>query len=240
MKWAFTTYSKSPFLFMAQYAISDIHGCLKTFQALLKKINFSQNDTLYLLGDYVDRGPDSKGVIDHIWALQEEGFEIYCLKGNHEDMLIDAATKSYGNNYAYVDLPCLNSFGVSAAQEIPVKYLRWMAGLPHFLEAENYILVHGGLNFNQNNPLGDKISMLWIRNWYADIDRAWLDGRIIIHGHTPTPFEQIQLDLLQLEYRPALVIDSGCVFQSKEMNRLCAFNLTTQELVFQPNIERFD
>jgi len=51
---------------MKKFAISDIHGCAKTFKALLKKINFSKEDELYLLGDYIDRGPDSKGVIDYI------------------------------------------------------------------------------------------------------------------------------------------------------------------------------
>ena len=52
---------------MNKYAISDIHGCLKTFKALLTKLDFSKQDELYLLGDYIDRGPDSKGVIDYIW-----------------------------------------------------------------------------------------------------------------------------------------------------------------------------
>ncbi|MEL6721291.1 MAG: metallophosphoesterase, partial [Bacteroidota bacterium] len=57
---------------MAKYAISDIHGCSKSFQALLEKINFSPKDELYLLGDYIDRGPDSKGVIDHVLSLKED------------------------------------------------------------------------------------------------------------------------------------------------------------------------
>ncbi|MFT5168289.1 MAG: serine/threonine protein phosphatase 1, partial [Saprospiraceae bacterium] len=64
---------------MKQYAISDIHGCAKTFKALLEQISFSKEDVLYLLGDYVDRGPDSKGVIDHIWQLQSEGYTVFCL-----------------------------------------------------------------------------------------------------------------------------------------------------------------
>lgn len=51
---------------MSRYAISDIHGCAKTFKNLLRRISFSKEDVLYLLGDYIDRGPDSKGVIDHI------------------------------------------------------------------------------------------------------------------------------------------------------------------------------
>ena len=72
-------------------AISDIHGCCKTFKALLNKIKFNSNDELYLLGDYIDRGPDSKGVIDYIWQLQKEGYQVNCLRGNHEQMMLRAA-----------------------------------------------------------------------------------------------------------------------------------------------------
>ena len=58
---------------MHKFAISDLHGCRKTFLALLDKIAFSQNDELYLLGDYVDRGPDSEGVLVEIFALHKDG-----------------------------------------------------------------------------------------------------------------------------------------------------------------------
>jgi len=51
---------------MARFTISDIHGCAETFKKLLNRISFSKEDVLYLSGDYIDRGPDSKGVIDHI------------------------------------------------------------------------------------------------------------------------------------------------------------------------------
>ena len=57
---------------MRKIVISDIHGCLNSFKALLYKIVYSKRDELYLLGDFIDRGPDSKGVIDYIWKLQIE------------------------------------------------------------------------------------------------------------------------------------------------------------------------
>ncbi|MCC6412552.1 MAG: metallophosphoesterase, partial [Saprospiraceae bacterium] len=65
---------------MKKYAISDIHGCNKTFLALLENLDFSKADELYLLGDYVDRGPDSKGVFDTIFRLQSEGYKVQCLR----------------------------------------------------------------------------------------------------------------------------------------------------------------
>lgn len=69
---------------MPQYAITDLHGCARTFRALLDKIRFSKEDELYLLGDYINRGPDSKGVIDHILELRESGHTVHCLRGNHQ------------------------------------------------------------------------------------------------------------------------------------------------------------
>ncbi|MEO0876095.1 MAG: metallophosphoesterase, partial [Bacteroidota bacterium] len=66
---------------MRKFAISDIHGCLKTFEALLDQIQFTTQDELYLLGDYIDRGPDSKGVIDLIWKMQADGYQVKCLRG---------------------------------------------------------------------------------------------------------------------------------------------------------------
>lgn len=78
---------------MKKYAITDIHGCNKTFQALLDKIAFTTADALYLLGDYIDRGPDSKGVFDTIFNLQETGHSVHCLRGNHEAMFLDSLKK---------------------------------------------------------------------------------------------------------------------------------------------------
>jgi serine/threonine protein phosphatase 1 len=68
-------------------AISDIHGNNKTFLDLLDKIALTKDDELYLLGDYIDRGPDSKGVIDTIWKLMDDNYRVFCIKGNHEEML---------------------------------------------------------------------------------------------------------------------------------------------------------
>ena len=73
---------------MSRYAIGDIHGGAKTFCALLEKIYLQREDRVYLLGDYVDRGPNSRGVLDIILKLKEAGFGIFALRGNHEDMLI--------------------------------------------------------------------------------------------------------------------------------------------------------
>ena len=72
-----------------RFAISDIHGCLKTFKQLLETIGLEKSDELFLLGDYVDRGPDSMGVVRYIQHLIVEGYFVTCLKGNHERHLLE-------------------------------------------------------------------------------------------------------------------------------------------------------
>ena len=75
---------------MKRYAISDIHGCYQTFIDLLAQLNLTKEDELYLLGDLIDRGPNSKGVIDHVMQMQEDGYKVTVLMGNHEYMFLQA------------------------------------------------------------------------------------------------------------------------------------------------------
>lgn len=221
---------------MRKFAISDIHGCRKSFAALLDKVKFTTDDVLYLLGDYIDRGPDSKGVIDLIWQLQASGHTVHCLKGNHEEMLLD----DYGETYRDKNLgdeALRSSFKVDYVQDIPGNYLRWMNILPHYLEVDNYLLVHAGFEFIFPDPLLDKSAMLWIRHWYPSIDREWLGDRIIIHGHTPTHQEVIERTVTTTSALPAIVIDNGCAFHYIEgLGHLCALELGTHQLTFQEYI----
>lgn len=219
-----------------RFAISDIHGCLDSFQALLEKISFTKEDQLFLLGDYIDRGPNSKGVIDHIWHLQENGFTVKCLRGNHEQMLIDHLVKPgpWYNGLAET----IHSFGVSHNKDIPKNYIHWMDQLDYFVVLDDFILVHAGLNFNKEAPLEDLSSMIWMRYWYDQIDKDWLGDRIIVHGHTPTKQLDIIRSLKELVEIPALNIDAGCVFQSFGLGHLCALNLDDLQFTFQARLEK--
>ncbi len=223
---------------MRRFAISDIHGCAKTFKALLDQIAFSKEDVLYLLGDYIDRGPDSRGVIDHIWVLQEEGYQVHCLRGNHEQMLLDElAEKEIWYNG---EPETLKSFDAKANQDIPQPYIEWMEELPYYFELKDYILVHAGLNFKTKFPLQDEHEMIWARHWYDDIDMQWLGKRIIVHGHTPTRILVIKGSVDDLFYIPALDIDAGCAFESFGLGHLCALNLDTKEFTFHANIDKIN
>jgi len=218
-----------------KFAISDIHGTRRTFLALLDKIQLTTADELYLLGDYIDRGPDSKGVIDEIWQLQAAGYQVHCLRGNHEQLLLDliaAPTEYWG--IAYPDRQMYRSFGIKAAHDLPLVYYEWMQQLPFFFTVDEYLLVHAGLNFRAAFPLLDRSAMLWIRDWRAVIDRSWLKGRIIVHGHTPTPRNVIENYLATVDQTPVLVIDNGCVYPHIQgMGSLCALELMERQLFFQ-------
>lgn len=221
---------------MPRFAISDIHGCAKSFKALLEKINLTKEDDLFLLGDYIDRGPDSRGVIDHIWELQNEGFKVNCLRGNHEQMLLDEITKV---NVWYKGEPTtLASFGVDENIDIPSKYVDWMKKLEYYFDLNDYILVHAGLNFSKKNPLADIQEMMWIRSWYDQIDRDWLRKRIIVHGHTPIKKSVVENSLKNLDHLPVINIDAGCHFESEGLGNLCALNLENRKITFQPNLDK--
>ena len=203
---------------MSRYAISDIHGCAKTFKALLEKINFTKQDELFLLGDYIDRGPDSRGVIDHIWELQDKGFKVNCLRGNHEQMLLDEIDKV--EEWYNGEQATLASFEVTQNIDIPKKYIEWMNRLEYYFELDDYILVHAGLNFLRKDPLADLREMMWVRRWYDQIDYDWLGKRIIVHGHTPTKKSEIEDSLKILDHLPVIDIDSGCYYETVSYTHL--------------------
>ncbi len=225
---------------MSKFAISDIHGCSRTFNALLDKIAFSQADELFLLGDYIDRGPDSRGVIDTIFKLRESGYRIHCLRGNHEQMLLDVLENTYSRFHWYANggVRTLESFEKMEAEAIGPGYIDFFSKLDFYFAIDNFLLVHAGLNFNHPSPLSDTVAMLWVRNWYERIDYQWLGERIIIHGHTPISEKEIRQQWKQLDERRYLNIDGGCVFAGvrQGLGSLCAYDLTNNRLFFQESL----
>jgi serine/threonine protein phosphatase 1 len=194
------------------------------------------------LGDYIDRGRDSKGVIDMIFNLHLNGVKVECLMGNHEIMLLDALKsgdaldKWFGSG----GRKTLDSFGVYDLRDIPQRYMDFFESLKPYIEVDNYILVHAGLDFELDDPLSDKNRMAWIRYWYLDIDYSWLRNRIIVHGHTPTSLVEIQELHQEFIKNQYINIDAGCVFTdyaTEGYGHLCAFNLTTRAITFHKNID---
>jgi serine/threonine protein phosphatase 1 len=225
---------------MRQFVIGDVHGCNVSLLALLKKIDLKIDDELYFLGDYIDRGKDSKGVFDTIFNLRKVGHKVVCLLGNHEAMLVGAMSGDKEEQHFWKQhggKQTLKSFGIYEMYDFPSLYLDFIGTMPLVVEVGDYILVHGGLNFNQKDPLRPTQQMIWIRDWYEKIKYEWLGKRIILHGHTPQSYLSTNLQLEDIERDRVLNLDCGCVFHERSAPRLACFELNSRQLYFQPNIE---
>jgi len=216
------------------FAIGDIHGCCKTFKKLLlEKIHIRKSDKIYCIGDYIDRGKDSKGVIDFILSLRLNGFQIHTLRGNHEQMMLDAPINDKKLNYwlKYGGTETLQSFSVTSINEIQPKYISFLKRTKFYIKTKNYIFVHAGLNFFDDNIFEDKESMLWLRDYSEN--EPLLQNRILIHGHTPEP-----LDFIINQTGNMINIDAGCVYNTnKELGKMVAIDLLEKKFIFVNNCD---
>jgi serine/threonine protein phosphatase 1 len=216
-------------------AVGDIHGCAKTFRKLLLDgLKIRKSDTLYCIGDYIDRGPDSKGVIDFILELRGKGFKIRTLRGNHEQLMLDSIKgeeeeKQWVSNGGE---ETLESFGITSYRDMKLEYQDFFKKTRYYLVNGLYIFVHAGLNFGPEDPFEDRDAMLWIRNFV--LDKQKLGDRIIIHGHTPKPLEEI----VNPERDNVYNLDAGCVYKDRPGHGyLVALNLTDREWMAVKNCE---
>lgn len=226
-------------------AISDIHGCLYSFEALLDRISLGTTDELYLLGDFVDRGPRSAQVLDYILKLQSDGYHVRGLRGNHDQYMIDAlllGDKHSRNTWRSAGAASTKRSYVSAGNaegRIDPAHIFWLNELPYYYLLEDYILVHAGLNFRRRNPLKGKKAMLNRRNWYRHIDYDWLGDRKIVHGHTPLTRTQVEAQTHpRRRAYPVFDIDAGCFHTKPGMGHLCALNLDERTFTFVANLDR--
>jgi serine/threonine protein phosphatase 1 len=217
------------------FAIGDIHGCNKTFQKLLlNEICIQKSDKIYCIGDYIDRGGDSKGVIDFILKLRKEGCHIHTLRGNHEQLMIDS-TKSEKNFNHWIKTggdATLRSFKISSYDEMNPVYKNFFSRTKYYINSGKNIFVHAGLNFQNPNPFDDKYAMLWIRDF--PLTNKIIDDKIIVHGHTPKSLDYI----LKQKDKDAINIDGGCVYKDTiGFGNLVALNITNGELIIVKNVE---
>jgi serine/threonine protein phosphatase 1 len=198
------------------YAIGDIHGRADLLQRLLSQIeeDLHVDDgpaEIVFLGDYVDRGPDSRKVLELLIDLKSRaGAGVTVLRGNHEEALLGfLADPTTGAAWAeHGGLQTLQSYGVSltagagatewaAARDafdraLPADHLGFLEGLELWAERGDYIFVHAGVRPGVPMDAQEAKDLLWIRSGFLDHDTQ-LD-RIVVHGHTPdeipavTPF----------------------------------------------------
>lgn len=219
-----------------RFVIADIHGCLNTFKYLVEDIiKPKDKDQIFLLGDYINKGPDSKGVIDYIFYLKKKGYRVKVLRGNHEQILLDALEGSASplDFYDKGGINTLRSFYVDSIQKIPEEYIRFIRSLEYFIELPDYFLVHAGFNFALQDPFSDKDAMINMRNMAIPPKFS----RKIIHGHIPLPLHQVIENVNQNE-NYNVHLDCGCVYPYRNgMGFLAALELNSFKLYVKECID---
>ncbi len=206
------------------YAIGDVHGCADLLERLLARIEEDHEGrgparrTIVLLGDLIDRGPDSARVLHHARRLAAAG-AVRVVKGNHEEIFVDAAHGDAGAARALLGnggLDTLESFGVAPAdaardgiagipaliaRHVPREVVAFLDAAEDWVAIGDYLFVHAGIR--PGVPLADQAGadLRWIRAPFLHARRA--HGRIVVHGHTVTP---------RVQERPNRIgIDTGAV-----------------------------
>lgn len=223
-----------------KYVIGDIHGCLKTLEALVSQLDLSESDTLICVGDYINKGPCSSGVIDYIQDLRNKKFEVVTLMGNHEDDLLKYADN---NSPEALELYVEEKQGDTSILEggkIKPAYREFLESLEYYWMNEDYIVTHAGLNPNSANPLKDIDALLRIRKF--NHGQKGFDGKRIIHGHDPTDLFVIKKAIKHKSW--IIPLDAGCVYnkvipgyEGLQFAHLCALQLDSLTLFVQPNVE---
>ena len=163
--------------------IGDVHGHYDTLLALLDSVSPNSDDSVYFLGDLIDRGPKSADVVDLVMKNQ-----YHCLRGNHEEMLLDVV----GNGQVSVELyqGWLYSGGhatvASYDSKIPQEHIDWLKTLPVYLDLGDLWLVHAGID--PRIPLEKQTSeqFCWIREDFHVIPEPYFKDKLIVTGHTIT------------------------------------------------------
>jgi serine/threonine protein phosphatase 1 len=174
------------------YAVGDIHGCLDRLEMLLDEVQPDlEQDVLLFVGDYIDRGPDSRGVVDYVLGLRQKSprEHVVCLKGNHEAMLLDFLEGREREMFLF-------NGGQSTLRDywgpnwdgkkeliLPPEHENFYRELRAYYETPDYIFVHAGLKPGVPLPEQQEKDLLWIRGEFITSMEDF--GRLVVFGHTP-------------------------------------------------------
>ncbi len=165
--------------------IGDIHGCLAALDALLDAIELTPDDTLVTVGDYVDRGPDSRGVIERLIEL-DQTMHLVPLMGNHEEMMLDVV-EGGAEPYGWLNhggVQTMESYGFSGdLSVVPVSHREFMKKLAPYFENETHFVVHA--NYDPRLDLEEQPQDLlrWVK-LTEYMPGPHFSGKQAIVGHT--------------------------------------------------------
>lgn len=195
------------------FAIGDVHGCFDQLEALLlacDKVRARRTARFVLIGDYVDRGPDTRKVIDLLMQRQRRsGAQFICLQGNHEQMLTSAAAEERSDRslmdwWTNGGEQTLDSYGVNDPTLLPPPHLHWIRTLPLRFSDQKRLFVHAGIRPGIPITEQSETDMLWIREPFLSFAGSY--GILVVHGHTPTKSRLPDLR------RHRLNLDTGACF----------------------------
>ena len=186
-------------------AIGDIHGYRHVLERLLDWIGPESSDIIVGLGDYIDRGPDSRGVIDLLIRLQQH-VTLVPILGNHDEMLLnilDGDKEAFQDWLIYGGTATLASYGCATVEEIPGEHIAFLKSCVSYYETENHFFVHA--NYDEHRPLNmlDGTMLRWcsLREY---LPGPHISGKVAITGHTA----QKSGEILNLGY--LVCIDTYC------------------------------
>ena len=187
------------------FAVGDVHGCSTALRTLIESINPRSEDTIVTLGDYIDWGPDSRGVIDLLISLSGR-CHLVPLLGNHEEMLL-AALESGSELRSWLQFggeETLNSYKYDGGKDmIPEEHVRFIRDCRDFHETPTHIFVHA--NYDDRMPM-DRIGGTKLR-WEhieTEVQRPHFSGKTVVVGHTP----QVGGEVLDMDFM--ICIDTDC------------------------------
>lgn len=183
------------------YAVGDIHGCAHLLDQLMVQIASEEKDgaeaRIVFLGDYIDRGPDSRGVIDRLLAIRRERPQTVFLKGNHEGVFLDYLDAPGDLNWVkWGGEETAESYDVDPSaspdeivrqlrESVPTTHIEFLRGLDLTYLCGDYLFVHAGLR--PGVPLAEQVEqdLLWIRGEFHRAPKELRPEKIVVHGHQP-------------------------------------------------------
>ena len=197
------------------WIIGDIHGCNDELKKLLALI--PDDGTRIFLGDYIDRGPDSRGVVDTILGIHQP---VVCLMGNHESMLLSWFRKKESPEAVSFLLnggqETFHSYGLDSDcvwEDLPTNHREFYDSLQMFFEGDNFIAVHAGVNVGRGADMSrqEKDDLLWIRHEWLRQESLW-PGKRVYFGHTPAGKNDPGTGIKPFYGKNSVGLDTGCVY----------------------------
>lgn len=212
------------------YAVGDVHGRLDLLDRLLEEIELdvarrpARRNLLVMLGDLIDRGPDSRGVVERLRTYRHASIKPYFLAGNHEEVLLRVLKGERGvlaNWLKYGGAECLISYGcdpaefdarneratlAAIARAIPPEHAAFLGGFADTLRFGDYLFVHAGIRPGVDLSLQSQVDLRWIRSPFLESGSD--HGAIVVHGHSINPIVEERSNRIGIDtgaYRTGLL-----------------------------------